>query len=220
MPALAGNGNFDPRLAPPPGQLPNGNFDPNQAVPPGGAQLARLANALGLTPPAGAAGQPSMPQMGATPPGIPVPLPSQTGESDEDDWESRLHPGDGKQGARPPKRPKDKGPLTIDVPFEMVVACGPEGVVIHPGGFRLSSSVMKGNHALLPNHLKSIVQTRRQVDPRIHPIPSIRFLVEPGGSTSYWEARRQTMLSGVDWPVSLQVSDSDILDSSRPRESL
>ena len=69
------------------------------------------------------------------------------------------------------------------------------------------------------NHLRTIVQTRRQVDPAIHPRPSIRFLVEPGGGETYRDARRQTMMSGLNWPVALQVSDSDILDSVAPRES-
>jgi hypothetical protein len=62
-------------------------------------------------------------------------------------------------------------------------------------------------------NLKTIVQARRQVDPMIHPHPSVRFLVEPGGSETYWDARRQTLLSGVDWPIALQVSDSNILEN-------
>jgi hypothetical protein len=103
--------------------------------------------------------------------------------------------------------------MKIDVPFELVVACGAEGVVIHPGGYRLSSKAMKTKDDLLLKNLKTIVQARRQVDPMIHPHPSVRFLVEPGGSETYWNARRQTMMSGMDWPVSLQVSDSSILDN-------
>jgi hypothetical protein len=197
------------------------NVDPNQSIPPGGAQLARLANALGLTPPAGTAGAPANLQSSANPLGMPVPLPPQGAESDEDDWESKLRPADTKQGAAQPRpRSRQKLPLRVDVPFEIVVACGPEGVVIHPGGFQLSSKVLKSNHSLLLDQLKSIVQTRRQVDPMIHPVPSIRFLVEPGGSPTYWEARRQTMLSGMNWPIVLQVSDSGILESSASRESL
>jgi hypothetical protein len=53
----------------------------------------------------------------------------------------------------------------------------------------------------------------------IHPIPSVRFLVEPGGIDTYREARRQTILSNVDWPVALQLSDSDIIDTVAPKES-
>ena len=118
----------------------------------------------------------------------------------------------------PRSRSDLKKPLKIDVPFELMVACGPEGVVIHPGGYRLSAKALKGNDGLLLRDLKTIVQTRRQVDPTIHPIPSIRFLIEAKGGETYRDARRQTMLSGLDWPVAIQVSDTDILDNISPRE--
>jgi hypothetical protein len=134
---------------------------------------------------------------------------------------------DSSRGERDPKAvppPKsrsrpDRKPLTIDVPFEMVVACGPDGVVIHPGGYRLSSKALKGKDDLLLKDLKRVVQARRQVDPMIHPRPSIRFLVEPGGAETYRDARRQTLMSGLDWPIALQVSDSNILDSFATKET-
>jgi len=107
--------------------------------------------------------------------------------------------------------------LEIEVPMEIVVACGPNGVVIHPGGYSLSRQALKRKDAPLAENLRRVVRLRQQVDPLIHPRPSIRFLIEPGGHETYVEARKQTVLSGLDWPTTLQVADSRILDFL-PRE--
>ena len=139
-------------------------------------------------------------------------MPAPNPEGMEPDSDTGV-PGSERGGRHAGSRSDPKKPLKIDVPFELVVACGPEGVVIHPGGYRLSSKALKARDGLLVSNLKTIVQTRRQVDPMIHPHPSVRFLVEPGGSETYWDARRQTMMAGMDWPVALQVSDSSILDN-------
>jgi hypothetical protein len=112
----------------------------------------------------------------------------------------------------------DKQPLRIDSPFEIVVVCERDGVVIHPGGYRISPKLLKGKTDILPKELRSVVRTRQLVDPMIRPRPSIRFLVEPGGEDTYFDARRQTMLSGLDWPVTLQLGDTSVL-SPLARES-
>jgi hypothetical protein len=110
--------------------------------------------------------------------------------------------------------PRPREPLRIEVPMEIVIACGPKGAVIHPGGYQLSARALKakGKDAVLANWLKSIVRNRQQVDPMIRPRPSIRYLVEPGGSETYHDVRRQTVLSGIDWPMVLQVADTRVLD--------
>lgn len=108
--------------------------------------------------------------------------------------------------------PPTPGPLRIEVPMEIVIACRPSGVVIHPGGYQLTNRTLKGKDPMLAKSLRSIVRIRQQVDPMIRPRPSIRFLVEPGGGDTYREARRQTVLSGIDWPTALEVSDTRVLD--------
>jgi hypothetical protein len=228
-PAESGGGGAAPTSASAPAsgfQPPAGSINPNQGAPPPLSQLARLAgaasNASGATfnPGGLASAMPSSASPGGGPPGIPVPLPRHDVMESDDDSDDGTR--DVKPGAHPP-RPRSRSerkPMTIDVPFELVVACAPDGVVIHPGGYRISTRALKAGDGLLLKNLRTIVQTRRQVDPTIRPHPSIRFLVEPGGGESYQEARRQTMLSGLDWPVALQVSDSDILDIVPTRESL
>jgi hypothetical protein len=215
-PSAVGSGDTNPSTMP--SQSFGGNYNPNQGSSPPLSQLAQLA---GMTGDPGVSGPPPTSKLqSSTPFGIPFPLPSQNsqGSSSGDDSDSgQKSSQDGMHVPGSRSRP-DKKPLKIDVPFELVVACGPEGVVIHPGGYRLSAKALKGTDGLLLRDLKRIVQTRRQVDPTIHPIPSIRFLVESGGGETYRDARRQTMLSGLDWPVAIQVSDSDILDNITPRE--
>ncbi|MHC5544157.1 hypothetical protein ACYOEI_38510 [Singulisphaera rosea] len=113
----------------------------------------------------------------------------------------------------PRRRKRDSWePRKIDVPLEIVVSCGPDGVVIHPGGYRLSAKALEGKDEILARSLMGVVRLRQQVDPMIRPRPSIRFLVEPGGEKIYTLARRRTMLSGIDWPTTLQVADMRVLD--------
>ncbi|WP_406700866.1 hypothetical protein V5E97_18930 [Singulisphaera sp. Ch08] len=110
-----------------------------------------------------------------------------------------------------------RAPLRIEVPMEIVVACGPSGVVIHPGGYSISLKALKGKEPIFTTSLKTIVRLRQQVDPMIRPKPTIRFLVEPGGGETYRDARRVTVLSGIEWPTVLQVADTRVLDFL-PRE--
>jgi hypothetical protein len=199
-----------------PGQPPSGNFNSGLGAPPPLSQLARLAGAVSGDN-SGSAGQPQS----ASPFGIPLPLAGAAASGSSGDDETNSAQPDSKPGA-PPQRPRSrsdlKKPMTIDVPFEVVVACSAEGIVLHPGGYRLSAKALKANDGLLLRDLKSIVETRRQVDPTIHPKPSIRFLIEPGGGNTYRDARRQTVLAGIDWPIVIQIADSDILDNLSPQE--
>ena len=104
-------------------------------------------------------------------------------------------------------------PGAIDVPFEIVVVCRRDDLLLHPGGYRitaqsLQTKVGKGDSAepLLQRELRSIVRRRAQVDPMIRPKPRLKFLVEGGGSDTFWTARRQLTFSNLDWPMSVQVA--------------
>lgn len=98
-------------------------------------------------------------------------------------------------------------PRSVDVPLDLVIACGPEGVVLHPGGYRMSLSSLKRERGLRRD-LETIVVNYAMIDPMIHPRPRLKFLVEAGGAETFAEARRQTVLSDLEWPVSFQVAGS------------
>ena len=58
----------------------------------------------------------------------------------------------------------------------------------------------------LRRDLETIVRNYEMIDPSVRPRPRVQFLVEPGGGETYQAARRQTVLGGLAWPVSLQVA--------------
>ena len=91
------------------------------------------------------------------------------------------------------------------MPLDLVVACGPDGVVIHPGGYRLSRAAL-GKDGALRRDLQTIVRNHEMIDAGVRPRPRVQFLVEPGGGETYTEARRRTVLDGLMWPVSIQVA--------------
>jgi hypothetical protein len=118
-----------------------------------------------------------------------------------------------KEFALPRISPRDRPPQAIDVPFEIVVVCRQEDLILHPGGYRLTVQALRdGNgkgsksESLLQRELRAIARRRAEVDPLIRPKPSIRFLVENDGGRTFWLARRQLMFSNLSWPMSLQVA--------------
>lgn len=94
---------------------------------------------------------------------------------------------------------------TIELPLELVVACRSDGVMIHPGGYRLSLAALR-KQGTLARDLETIVVNHALIDASVRPRPRIQFLIEPGGNEAYQEARRQTVLAGFNWPVTLQVA--------------
>ena len=126
-----------------------------------------------------------------------------------------------KSDYRPQPAPKPswtpKVTKTIDVPLELVVACKPDGVVIHPGGYRLSRAAL-GKEGALRRDLETIVRNHEMIDPGVRPRPRVQFLVEPGGTQTYLEARRRTVLGELPWPVSIDVADGQPLSGVFPKE--
>jgi hypothetical protein len=96
-------------------------------------------------------------------------------------------------------------PRTVEVPLDMTVVCGPDGAVVHPGGYRLSKSALN-RPGMLQRDLDTIVRNHELVDPYIRPRPRVEFLVEPGGDDTFAVARKQTVLAGHDWPVTIRVA--------------
>ena len=118
-----------------------------------------------------------------------------------------------KEFAVPTISQPDRPPGAIEVPFEIVVVCRQNDLLLHPGGYRLTTQALRvggskgiDQPSLLQRELRAIVRRRAEVDPLIRPKPSVKFLVENDGSKTFWIARRQLMFSGLDWPMSLQVA--------------
>jgi hypothetical protein len=88
-----------------------------------------------------------------------------------------------------------------------VVACGPKGVTIHPGGYKIPEATVKKDEDRLVQALRAVLSSRRRAEPGSSPVPSLRFLVEPGGYGLYWTARGQVELAGMGWPISWQASE-------------
>jgi hypothetical protein len=110
-------------------------------------------------------------------------------------------------------------PGTIDVPFEIVVVCRRDDLLLHPGGYRITAQAMRAGaskgantESLLQRELRAIVRRRAQVDPLIRPKPRIKFLVETAGATTFWTARQQLTFSGLDWPMTIQVAGPQLSD--------
>jgi len=101
-------------------------------------------------------------------------------------------------------------PGSIEVPFEIVVVCRENDILLHPGGYRLSSQALRhqgvNKESLLAREIAAVVRKRAVVDPLIRPRPKIKFLLETNGSDTFWTARRQLLFALPDWPMSLQVA--------------
>jgi hypothetical protein len=104
-------------------------------------------------------------------------------------------------------------PGRIEVPFEIVLVCRRDDILMHPGGYRLTAQALRDNagkgttsEGLLKRELRTIVRRRAQVDPLIRPKPRIKFLVETGGGSTFWTAQQQMIFSGLDWPMTVQVA--------------
>lgn len=91
--------------------------------------------------------------------------------------------------------------------IELVVACGPKGVTIHPGGFKIAEEVIAEDDGRLVQTLRAVLSSRRRQEPSASPVPGLRFLVEPGGYGLYWDARAQVELAGLGWPIEWQATE-------------
>jgi hypothetical protein len=117
----------------------------------------------------------------------------------------------------PESKPKKGSPALLDPStssivdrrFEVVVVCGPRGVIVQPGGYRVTVDALKDRDGLMKKQIVALVKAKRTADPKVSFEPKIRFLVQPGGDKTFWAARSQFLLSGLNWPMSTQVADPD-----------
>jgi hypothetical protein len=161
--------------------------------------------ASGFSPPSSGAGMPS---------GSPSGSPSGTGSSGAasglifgSDGDGGSSSGQG-QGVPGFGGQRPDGPTrTIEVPFEIVVVCDPEGVIVHPGGYRLTRYALDEHRkdGVMVRQLLAVANQRAAADPTIRPRPRVKFLVENGGTETFWAVRKQVLFSGLNWPMSLQV---------------
>ena len=122
-------------------------------------------------------------------------------------------------GTPPPSSRKASSPSLPDLPpssvvdrrFEVVLVCGPKGVIVQPGTYRVTTAALKDRDGLLKKQIVALVKAKRSADPSTVYEPRVRFLVQPGGEKNYWAARSQFLLSGLSWPISTQVADPDHL---------
>ncbi|WP_169975497.1 hypothetical protein [Tautonia rosea] len=91
--------------------------------------------------------------------------------------------------------------------IEVVVASGRKGVTIHPGGYRLSEETVKDDDGRLVQAIEAVAASERRKQPASDPVPTVRFLVEPGGYGLYWSARSQVELAKPEWPITWQASE-------------
>jgi hypothetical protein len=91
-----------------------------------------------------------------------------------------------------------------------VVVCRRDDVLLHPGGYRLTTQALAhqgpSKDGLLAREIVAMVRKRAIVDPLIRPKPKIKFLLETDGADTFWTARRQLLFSLPDWPMSLHVA--------------
>ena len=99
----------------------------------------------------------------------------------------------------------------VDKTFEVVVVCGPKGVVVQPGNYRVTADALQDRDGLFKKQVVALVKNRRAADPKTQVEPRIRFLVQPQGFETYKTARSQFFVSGLNWPTTTQVADPDPL---------
>ncbi len=207
-------GNPPPSIAANPSRLA-GPSPGGQDAPAGGPPRDRVGasddrGTGGSRPPTGMIGRDSgMPASGSPPAGAGGGMPAIPGLSSPGSPASGSP--DGRPGSAPKSfaRPEVPSAKIVDRRFEVVVVCGPKGVTVQPGAYRVTAAALKDRDGLLKKQMVALVRARRAADPGVTIEPRVRFLVQPGGEATYRAARGQALLSGLDWPMTTQVADPD-----------
>jgi hypothetical protein len=94
-------------------------------------------------------------------------------------------------------------------PFQLVLACGPKGVAVQPGDYRVTKATLRAKETLLIAQLRAIVREEETLHPGRPLRPSIRYLIQPGGHETYTIARGQLDFSDLAWPGSVGFTGGD-----------
>lgn len=95
--------------------------------------------------------------------------------------------------------------------LEMVVVCGPEGLLVRPTGLRVSKATLDGPKREWIEHLQKTEHLTVLANPRFRVNPFLKFVVEPGGQAAYWQAVGQLRAAGINWPSRLESVEFDRL---------
>ncbi len=112
-------------------------------------------------------------------------------------------------------RPFPMVPDVIVHELELVVVCSPDGLLIHPGAYRLSVKALETRPQRVVEDLRAIVEAERVRRPGVTLRPRLRFLVQPGGQAVFEKARGQTLIDGIEWPGTIQVASPDPIRLTR-----
>lgn len=94
--------------------------------------------------------------------------------------------------------------------LDLVVVCGAQGVLVHPGAYRLDLAKLEPKQDRLLDLLQAIVKRQQTRHPELRWQPHVLLLVEAGGQQAFNEARQQLLFAGVNWPVSLKVVEGEV----------
>ena len=95
-------------------------------------------------------------------------------------------------------------------PFEITLTCGERGMIVHPGGLRLTRATLATADTRWLDHLQNLVRVSQLVeDPEVILRPELTILVQADGHETYQLIRGKVALSGLAWPVTLRVAPPD-----------
>jgi hypothetical protein len=92
--------------------------------------------------------------------------------------------------------------------FEIALICEKRWVRVEPGGYRITPDRLKAGDRTLPTLLGRLLQKQRDSEPSKDWTPALRMLVERDGDSTYWSAMRQVYVSGLDWPITINLVGS------------
>jgi hypothetical protein len=216
---------------PPPSTAPTDDSDPTQPDPVNPGNSSGLSGSTNSNPKAGTGSTPMRvigqsdnsvnpaPSGSPQPPltlGLPTPGSPPSGMPPIGSPPTMMPPIDN-TNPPPSSKPAPRPPVSrtnfkmVDRNFEIVVVCNQRGVIVQPGAYRVTVDALRSRDGLLKTEIVALVKAKRTANPKLTIEPRVRFLVQPGGENTYWTARSQFLLAGLDWPMTTQVADRDVL---------